>query len=292
MAELARILTGVGADVRIIDIPAADDGCKQGIDDFLVAAGRDDIRRARSTRPRRPDEFAAESCAAGPQPVRPARTRRRVSGVPGPGRVARPAPVLAGRVLAVHRHPLPGSPGRRGQGPAGRLGASTELDRRLADMAACGQRTRSRSTCRLDSSPTSGKPCPAGACCPRRSRCRRGSTGPAGRLRGTSSRWSNGLLDVAAGDVAPAHPGLLRADGRAVCLRPDRADLRKRGSGSSTRSRPTDPDAVATLQEWLGYLLTAGTSQQKILFLVGPMRSGKGNDLPGTRGPRADRSSV
>jgi len=39
---------------------------------------------------------------------------------------------------------------------------------------------------------------------------------------------------------------------------------------------PDDPQSIAALQEWFGYLLTADTSQQKILFLVGPKRSGKG----------------
>jgi putative DNA primase/helicase len=36
------------------------------------------------------------------------------------------------------------------------------------------------------------------------------------------------------------------------------------------------PDCVELLQTWFGYLLSADTSQQKILLLVGPKRSGKG----------------
>ncbi|HEX4612794.1 MAG TPA: phage/plasmid primase, P4 family, partial [Urbifossiella sp.] len=39
---------------------------------------------------------------------------------------------------------------------------------------------------------------------------------------------------------------------------------------------PDDPDSAGALQEWFGYLLTADTRQQKILFLVGPKRGGKG----------------
>jgi putative DNA primase/helicase len=39
---------------------------------------------------------------------------------------------------------------------------------------------------------------------------------------------------------------------------------------------PNDRWCVETLQEWFGYCLTADTSQQKILLLVGPPRSGKG----------------
>lgn len=37
-----------------------------------------------------------------------------------------------------------------------------------------------------------------------------------------------------------------------------------------------DPDQVDLLQEWIGYCLTADTSQQKILFVVSPPRGGKG----------------
>lgn len=37
-----------------------------------------------------------------------------------------------------------------------------------------------------------------------------------------------------------------------------------------------DPESIACLQEWFGYLLTADTRQQKLLFLLGPTRAGKG----------------
>lgn len=39
---------------------------------------------------------------------------------------------------------------------------------------------------------------------------------------------------------------------------------------------PDDPESIDTLQEWFGYLLTPDTRQQKILFLLGPRRGGKG----------------
>jgi putative DNA primase/helicase len=39
---------------------------------------------------------------------------------------------------------------------------------------------------------------------------------------------------------------------------------------------PDDPAAIELLQEWFGYSLTADTSQQKMLLIVGPKRSGKG----------------
>lgn len=39
---------------------------------------------------------------------------------------------------------------------------------------------------------------------------------------------------------------------------------------------PDDPESVALLQEWFGYLLTPDTRQQKMLLMVGPPRAGKG----------------
>jgi putative DNA primase/helicase len=37
-----------------------------------------------------------------------------------------------------------------------------------------------------------------------------------------------------------------------------------------------DPDTIALLQEWAGYVLSGRTDLQKMMFLVGPPRSGKG----------------
>jgi putative DNA primase/helicase len=39
---------------------------------------------------------------------------------------------------------------------------------------------------------------------------------------------------------------------------------------------PDDPESIETLREWFGYCLLPDTSQQKILFVLGPKRSGKG----------------
>jgi putative DNA primase/helicase len=39
---------------------------------------------------------------------------------------------------------------------------------------------------------------------------------------------------------------------------------------------PDDPEAIDTLQEMFGYLLTTDTSQQKAFLIIGPKRSGKG----------------
>lgn len=43
-----------------------------------------------------------------------------------------------------------------------------------------------------------------------------------------------------------------------------------------TQVWPDDPQSIAALQEWFGYVLSGRTDQQKILLIVGPTRSGKG----------------
>lgn len=42
---------------------------------------------------------------------------------------------------------------------------------------------------------------------------------------------------------------------------------------------PDDPDSVRALQQYMGYCLTSGTRFEKLLFLLGPVRSGKGSIL-------------
>jgi len=42
---------------------------------------------------------------------------------------------------------------------------------------------------------------------------------------------------------------------------------------------PNDPEAIRLLRQWVGYLLSGSTHLQKILFLIGPKRAGKGTLL-------------
>jgi putative DNA primase/helicase len=42
---------------------------------------------------------------------------------------------------------------------------------------------------------------------------------------------------------------------------------------------PDDPESILALQEWFAYLLSGDTSQQKVLLIIGPKRSGKGTIL-------------
>jgi putative DNA primase/helicase len=39
---------------------------------------------------------------------------------------------------------------------------------------------------------------------------------------------------------------------------------------------PDDPQSISMLQEWFGYSITADTSYQKMLMMIGPKRSGRG----------------
>lgn len=85
----------------------------------------------------------------------------------------------------------------------------------------------------------------------------------------------NGLLHLPSRTIAPASPRYFATTALGVAYesqsaRPSRwiAFLEQLWDG--------DPESIAALQEWFGYLLTADTRQQKILLLVGPKRSGKG----------------
>ena len=99
-----------------------------------------------------------------------------------------------------------------------------------------------------------------------------GTNGPA---PGNIIPLSNGLLDVASRTLLPHTPAYFAPTTVPYDCDPT-APIPQAWLRFLESVWPTDPDAVATLQEWLGYLLTAGTSQQKILFLLGPKRSGKG----------------
>ena len=71
-----------------------------------------------------------------------------------------------------------------------------------------------------------------------------------------------------------ADAGLLRRDGFQCLLRPD-APLPLLWLRYLDQVLDDD-EAITCLQDWMGYLLTSDTAQQKILFMEGPPRSGKG----------------
>lgn len=108
--------------------------------------------------------------------------------------------------------------------------------------------------------------------------------------------WLDGASGPDPSAVLPVRNGLLDLDaaaaGRGDCLLPPSASIFTFNAApfeyapDAPEPRawlkfladlwPDDTESVACLQEWFGYFLTPDTSQQKILFLPGPKRSGKG----------------
>ena len=86
---------------------------------------------------------------------------------------------------------------------------------------------------------------------------------------------ANGLLDLATGALAPHTPALFSTGRMPVAWEPD-APRPRRWLTFLEQLFGEDWQAVELLGEWFGYCLSADTSQQKMLFLVGPKRSGKG----------------
>lgn len=84
----------------------------------------------------------------------------------------------------------------------------------------------------------------------------------------------NGLLHVPSGELLPATPRFFTRQALDIDFEPDAPVptewLRFVDQVFS------DKQAVELLQDWFGYLLLPDVSQQKILLMVGPTRSGKG----------------
>lgn len=85
----------------------------------------------------------------------------------------------------------------------------------------------------------------------------------------------NGLLDIASRALQPLTPMYFNRvsvpfDYNAQAVRP------ARWIGFLETLWPDDPEAVAALQEFFGYVIAGRTDLQKILLIIGPPRSGKG----------------
>ncbi len=88
----------------------------------------------------------------------------------------------------------------------------------------------------------------------------------------------NGLVELATGKLLPSTPAFFNCN--AVPYNHDpKAPRPLEWLKFLCQLWPDDHEAIACLQEWFGYLLTADTRQQKILLLIGPRRSGKGTIL-------------
>lgn len=84
----------------------------------------------------------------------------------------------------------------------------------------------------------------------------------------------NGLLHVPTGELLPPTPRFFTRN--ALSLDFDPGAPEPRAWTDFVREVLPDEEAAALLQEWFGYFLLPDTSQEKMLLLVGPPRSGKG----------------
>jgi putative DNA primase/helicase len=86
----------------------------------------------------------------------------------------------------------------------------------------------------------------------------------------------NGLLDLATGTLIPNTPDLFVTSVISPAFDPYASPRPPVWTQFLEDLFEGDYQAIELLQEWFGYCLTADTSQQKILCIFGPMRSGKG----------------
>lgn len=85
----------------------------------------------------------------------------------------------------------------------------------------------------------------------------------------------NGLLDPATGKLHPSSPAYFTTVAIPGEYDPD-APPPAQWLGFLDALWPDDPEAIALLQQWCGYVLSGRTHLQKGLMLIGPPRSGKG----------------
>ena len=85
----------------------------------------------------------------------------------------------------------------------------------------------------------------------------------------------NGLFELATGKLLPPTPDFFNCNAVPYDCDP-KAPPPVEWLKFLRQLWPNDPEAIACLQEWFGYLLTPDTRLQKILLLIGPRRGGKG----------------
>lgn len=86
---------------------------------------------------------------------------------------------------------------------------------------------------------------------------------------------SNGIVDTRTGDLLPPNPRFFTFAATTFEYQPDNTECPNLHKFFADIWSDT-PDQIDSLQEWIGYLLTADTSMQKMLFMLGPPRAGKG----------------
>lgn len=87
--------------------------------------------------------------------------------------------------------------------------------------------------------------------------------------------FPSGTLDLATGKTLPPTPALFNTNAIDFDYAPN-PEAPERWIKFLEQLWDDDIESVELLQEWMGYSLVADTSQQKMLLMVGPKRSGKG----------------
>lgn len=100
-------------------------------------------------------------------------------------------------------------------------------------------------------------------------------TGPAPYPAGQMVACDNGLLHVGTRRLLPATPAFYNQVAVPFAYQAN-PDAPARWLRFLSELWPEDPDSIAALQEYFGYVLSGRTDLHKILLLVGPTRSGKG----------------
>lgn len=86
---------------------------------------------------------------------------------------------------------------------------------------------------------------------------------------------ANGIVNTKTGELLTPTPNYFTFAATAFGYDPKAKDMKSWDKFLHDIWSQT-PDQIESLQEWFGYLLTSDTSQQKMLFLLGPPRAGKG----------------
>jgi putative DNA primase/helicase len=96
-----------------------------------------------------------------------------------------------------------------------------------------------------------------------------------GRQTGPIVATTNGLLDVASRQLYPHTPLYFGQVSVPFPYQPD-APAPEHFLNFLDDLWPQEPEAIDTLGEWFGYIISGRTNLHKILLMVGPTRSGKG----------------
>ncbi len=99
--------------------------------------------------------------------------------------------------------------------------------------------------------------------------------GPGEREPGWLLSCVNGLVDLTTGELSAHTPDLFALASVPIAYEPSAGEPVE--WSSFLRSIwPEDGHSIELLRQWMGYLLVPDTSQQKMMFLIGPPRCGKG----------------